>query len=153
MLRNEGLTSPMRGLSATSPPGKDGLACEAAPLAAQTLAPGQKTEQAFRLPFCGQLVPFLLLGVKTDFAVKSGLCLAVQHELARAAFVSCIRTYKRLDHGKGQKAERVEKISTLNNCLSIQKSSIQPLGGVWLLNFTRTSDCIQMTIQVKSGLG
>lgn len=48
---DEGLTSPARGLSATSPPGKDGLACEAAPS-------WQGSGQSFRLPICGQLILF-----------------------------------------------------------------------------------------------
>ena len=90
MLWDEGLTSPACGLGASSPPGEDGLACEAEPSAAQPLPPGQGAGQAFRLPFCGQLIPLLLLGTEADFIAKSGLCPAVQCELPRAAFVSCI---------------------------------------------------------------
>lgn len=89
MLWDEGLTSPVHGLSSTSPPEEDRLACEAAPSAAQPLPPGQGAGQAFGMPFCGQLIPFLLLDKEADFTVKSGLCPAVQHELLRAAFVSC----------------------------------------------------------------
>lgn len=58
MLWDEGLTSPAHGLSATSPPGEGGLACEAAPTAMQPLPLGQGAGQAFRLPFCGQLIRF-----------------------------------------------------------------------------------------------
>jgi len=58
MLRDAVLTSPSRGLRATSPRGEDRFACEAAPSAAQPVPPGQGTGRDFRLPFCGQLIPF-----------------------------------------------------------------------------------------------
>lgn len=58
MLRGEGLTSFVRGHRARASPGEGGLAWKAVPSAAQPLPPGQGSNQAFRLPFCGQPIPF-----------------------------------------------------------------------------------------------
>lgn len=51
--------------------GDGGLMCEAMPAATQTFPLGQGAGQDFGLPFCGQLIVFLLLCKEVNFTAKS----------------------------------------------------------------------------------